>query len=166
MGTISWTRGDGPLVQFAAGFEQKLVGRGYQPGGVAVQLGLMRQLNRWLAEAGVAVGDLTPARVEQFVAARAARGRRRVPTLASAALLLGYLAELEVVDAMSAPVQTARDRLLTDYREYLLGERGLTPATAPRYVWFAKWFLAQRVSRTQRCRVRVVSRPSTGRGNS
>jgi integrase/recombinase XerD len=148
MGTISWTCGDGPLVQFAAGFERKLVGLGYRPGGAAVQLGLMGQLDRWLAEAGLAAADLSPARVEQFLAARRARGQRRVPTLASAALLLGYLAELGVVDAVSPPVQTACDRLLSDYREYLLGERGLTPQTVLRYQRFAKRFLAQRASRT------------------
>jgi integrase/recombinase XerD len=147
MATIAWTCGDGPLVGFAGGFERKLVGLGYRPGGVAMHLGLMRQLDRWLADAGLAVGDLTPARVEQFLAACRARGQRRVPTPASATALLAYLTELGVIDAGSAPVETARDRLLTDYRDHLLGERGLTSATALRYQRFAKRFLAQRASR-------------------
>jgi integrase/recombinase XerD len=147
MATIAWTRGDGPLVAFAGGFERKLVGLGYRPGGVAMHLRLMRQLDGWLAGAGLAVGDLTPARVEQFLVARRAGGQRRVPTLASATALLAYLTELGVVAAASPPVQSARDRLLTDYRQYLLGERGLTPETALRYQRFAKRFLAHRASR-------------------
>lgn len=148
MATISWIRGDGPLAAFAAGFERRLVGLGYRPGGVAMHLRLMRQLDRWLADAGLAVGDLTQVRVEQFLAACRARGQHRVPTLASATALLGYLTELGVVDAALVPVETARDRLLSDYRDYLLGERGLTSETALRYQRFAKRFLAQRASRT------------------
>jgi site-specific recombinase XerD len=148
MPTIAWTCGDGPLVEFAAGFERKLVGLGYRPGGVAMQLRLMRQLDRWLADTGLAVGDLTPERVEQFLAACRARGQRRVPTLASATELLAHLTELGVIDAGSPPVETVRDRLLSDYRAYLLGERGLTPESALRYQRFAKRFLAHRASRT------------------
>ena len=79
-------------VGFAAGFEQKLVGLGYRPGGVAMQLRLMRQLDRWLADAGLDADDLIPERVEQFLAACRARGQRRVPTLASGAALSRSLA--------------------------------------------------------------------------
>ena len=94
MSTIAWTCSDGPLVGSAAGFERKLVELGYRPGGVRMHLRQMRQLNRWLAEAGLAVGDLNPARVEQFLAARRASGQHRVPTLMSATALLTYLGEL------------------------------------------------------------------------
>jgi hypothetical protein len=99
MSTIAWTCGDGPLVGFTAGFEEKLVGLGYRPGGVAMQLRLMRQLDRWLADAGLDVDDLTPERVQQFLAACRAGGQRRVPTLASGTALVGYLTELGVMDA-------------------------------------------------------------------
>lgn len=145
MPKIAWKRGGGPLAVFAGGFEEKLVGQGYRPGGVATQLGLMRQLDRWLAGAGLAAGDLTAARVEQFIAACRSRGQRRVPTLAGAGALLAYLIELGVIDGSSPPVVSARDQLLADYRRYLLGERGLTPQTTLRYLRFAKRFLAQRV---------------------
>ena len=89
MPTIAWTCSDGPLVGFAGGFERKLVELGYRPGGVARHLRLMRQLNRWLADAGLAVGDLDRQRVEQFLAVCRTRGQRRVPTLVSATALLG-----------------------------------------------------------------------------
>ena len=69
-----------------------------------------------------------------------------MPTLASATALLEYLTGMGVVEAESPPVQTARDRLLADYRAYLLDTRGLTSVTALRYQRFAKRFLAQRTS--------------------
>jgi site-specific recombinase XerD len=108
----------------------------------------MRQLDRWLADAGLAAGDLSAARVEQFAAECRARGQRRAPTLAGAATLLEHLTELGVIDATSPPARTAREQLLADYSEYLLGGRGLTPVTVLRYLRFAKRFLAQRASRT------------------
>ena len=60
MSTMAWTCSDGPLVGFAAGFERNLVELGYRPGGVRMHLRLMRELNRWMAEVGLFVGDLNP----------------------------------------------------------------------------------------------------------
>ena len=146
MGTVAWIRGDGPLVRFASGFELKLVGLGYRPATVSRYLGLMGQLNRWLADEGLGVGDLSPARVEEFLGVRRA-GRRRAPTLASLVPLLDYLSDEQVLPVAPAMVATARDELLAAYRHHLLRDRGLTPTTVLRYKRFAKRFLAQRASR-------------------
>jgi site-specific recombinase XerD len=112
-----------------------------------MHLRLMRQLNRWLVDGGLAVGDLNPQRVEQFLAACRGSGQHRVPTLVSATALLKYLDELGAVDAGSAPVETAHRQLLADYHKYLLEERGLTSATVLRYQRFTRRFLTQRASR-------------------
>ncbi len=146
MGTTGWMTGEGPLVPFAAGFEQELVLRGHKPGAIAKHLGLMGQLNRWMASADLAVCDLTPSVFEQFLAAARAGGRRRVPTMVSAATLLSHLAGRGVIDAADPVAATPRDRLLADYQKYLLDERGLTPGTVLRYERFAKRFLSQRSS--------------------
>ena len=61
-GTVSWTRGEGPLVAFAAGFWQELLGQGRTPGAARHHLVLMGQLNRWLADEGLGAGELTPCR--------------------------------------------------------------------------------------------------------
>lgn len=147
MGTIAWTRGDGPLVPFAGGYERKLLGLGHKPGAVQHYLGLMGQLNRWLAGEGLRVGDLTPAKVEEFLGARRAGGRRRVPTLASVAPLLDYLTDQQVVRMAAPAVVAPGDELLANYRHHLLHDRGLTPGTVLRYERFAKRFLSQRASR-------------------
>ena len=69
MPTIAWMCGDGPLVEFAAGFRGSWSGSATDRVGVAMQLRLMRQLDRWLADSGLTVGDLTQAWVEQFLEA-------------------------------------------------------------------------------------------------
>jgi hypothetical protein len=53
MGTVSWTRGDGPLVPFAEGFWRELLRLGHPPGGAKHHLVLMGQLNRWLLGEGL-----------------------------------------------------------------------------------------------------------------
>ena len=89
MSTIAWTCSDGPLVGFAAGFERKLVELGYRPGGVGMHLRLMRQLNRWLADAcGLSVIS-TRRGSRSFWLLVEPSGQHRVPTLVSATALLG-----------------------------------------------------------------------------
>ncbi|MFE3281267.1 hypothetical protein [Nocardia sp. NPDC059239] len=89
MGTTGWMAGEGPLVEFAAGFEQELLARGHKPGAIAKHLGLMGQLNRWMTSTDLAAGDLGAAVLEQFLAEARASGRRRVPTMATASTPTG-----------------------------------------------------------------------------
>lgn len=147
MGTVAWTRGDGPLVTFAEGFRRELLRLGH-PAGVAKQhVLLMGQLNRWLLAEDLGVEDLTLAVAERFLASRRACGQRRVPTLASLAPLFGYLNDQHVL-APQARLRTARDELLSDYHDHLVRERGLTASTVLRYERFARRFLADRASGT------------------
>lgn len=148
MGTVSWTRGVGPLVPFADGFRQDLLGVGHPPAGAKHYLVLMGQLNRWLAGEGCEVGELTPEVAEEFLATRRARGHRRVPTLARLVPLFEYLKKQGVVPAEQPKPPTAREVLLARYHDYLVDDRGLMPSTVARYERFARRFLAQRASRT------------------
>lgn len=70
MGTVSWTRGEGPLVLFAEGFLRELLRQGHPPGGAKHHLVLMGQLDCWLSGEGLAAGDLTPVVAGQFLASR------------------------------------------------------------------------------------------------
>lgn len=91
MGTVSWTRGHGPLMPFADGFRRHLIGLGYPPGSAKHQLDLMGQLDHWLTAEDLAVGEVTQQICAQFLAARRVGGQRRVPTLVSLAPLVDYL---------------------------------------------------------------------------
>jgi site-specific recombinase XerD len=148
MGSVSWMRGTGPLVAFAEGFREELLGMGHPPAAVKHHVVLMGQLNRWLVSVDRGVDELTPGVVEEFLATRRARGQRRVPTLASVAPLFEYLTKQGVLQVEPPTPPTAREVLLDDYHDHLVHDRGLTPTTVVRYQRFARRFLAQRADRT------------------
>ena len=69
----------GPLAEFADGYRDELLRQGSTANSVVTHVVLMGQLSRWRAAAGVAVEDLTPTRIEEFLDSRRAGGQRRVP---------------------------------------------------------------------------------------
>jgi site-specific recombinase XerD len=110
---------------------------------VSGQLELMAHLSRWLAEQGLEPAGLTEKAAERFLAVR----RERDVSLRSwRALgpLVAYLRGLGVVPELVASADTPVERLLADYREYLLRERGLTAGSVAHWERIAKLFLAER----------------------
>jgi integrase/recombinase XerD len=137
----------GPLAQYAAGYGCWLVARGYSRWTVAHRLWQLELLSRWLEREGVSPGELTPAWVEGFLAARRAAGCSSWVAARSMALPLEYLRGLAAVPAMPGmPVlDDPLERLLADFGRYLLDERGLSEGTVRHYVPAARLFLASRV---------------------
>src|SRR5258708_33859196 len=72
---VSWVQRGGPLAEFADGYRDELVCRGFTANSVGTHVVLMGQLSRWMAGARVAVEDLTPARLEEFLDSRRAGGQ-------------------------------------------------------------------------------------------
>jgi integrase/recombinase XerD len=147
MGTVSWTRGDGPLVSFAYEFKEELIGLGYTPSVVKHYGVLMGQLNRWLGHQELVVGDLTRGKAEEFLASLQTGDQRRVPTMVTLGRLLGYLRGLQAAPPEEFKAPSPRDELVVRYQRHLIHDRGLTPKTVGRYVCFAKRFLAGRALR-------------------
>ncbi|HVA26381.1 MAG TPA: hypothetical protein VMW62_18555, partial [Chloroflexota bacterium] len=137
MGKIAWTRGEGPLVPIADGYRRELVRLGYSPNYMTIQLVLIGQLNRWLCDGGLTVGELTPDRAEEFFAARRARGQRRVPSRSLVSLFAYLQADGVVPPPLPAP-STVIDELLGEYHHHLIHERGVTSLTALRYERMAR----------------------------
>jgi integrase/recombinase XerD len=134
----------GPLARYAPGYGSWLAERGYSGWSVAHRLWQLDLLSRWLEREGLRPSELTPERVEAFLAARRAAGYSTWLSVRSTALPLGYLRELGLVPAVAAPavVDDPLDRLLADYSRYLFEERGLTEHTVlVRYVPDARLFL-------------------------
>ena len=52
---VSWVQRGGPLAEFADGYRDELVHRGFTANSVVTHVVLMGQLSRWMAGAGVAV---------------------------------------------------------------------------------------------------------------
>jgi len=131
----------GVLVPYAPGFRAWLVERGYRPATVEDQVWLMAYLSRWLTEQG-----LKPAAFDGEAAERFQRSRReRYSHLTGARALrplLGYLRGLGVVPE---PViaDTPVERLLADYRDYLVRERGLVAGSVRLRERVARAFLVE-----------------------
>jgi len=147
MGRPSRVRVTGPLAPYAAGFRQELARQGYRPHAASNQLQLMAHVSRWLASRGLGVEELTPARVEEFLAHRRAEGYTLWLSAKAMAPVLGYLRGVGVVPtpAPAAPA-TEAEQLQEHYRAYLIEERGLASGTVASYLHVARLFYAARAT--------------------
>lgn len=132
-----------PLSGFRDGFRRRLDELGYRPGSAADQMRLMTDLGYWMTREDVQVAGLDSAAVARFLSARRAEGKRVHRTPRALVPLLGYLAELGVVEpAGAAGGVSPAEGLLDDYRCYLVRERGLASGTVRGYVEDARLFLS------------------------
>ena len=132
----------GPLARYVPGYGSWLAARGYSRWTVSHRLWQLELLSRWLGREGLSVGELSPERVQEFVASRRAAGYSTWLSVRSTALPLEYLRELGIVAAAaSVVVDDPIERMLADYARYLLDERSLTDRTVVRYVWIARLFV-------------------------
>lgn len=136
----------GPLAPYADGFRSELARLGYVPGGsIEHQVWVMAQLSRWLLGEGLGVVDVTPLRIEQFLAARRANGCRQPLGERVLSPLLGYLRDQNVLPPPTpATASTPVEELLQRYQRYLVEQRDLAPRTVPDYVSLARRFLNDR----------------------
>src|SRR5258708_18058017 len=109
---VSWVERGGTLAESVDGDRDELVCRGLTGNSVVTRVVLMGQLSRWMAGARVAVEDLTPARLEEFLDSRRAGGQRRVPTARVLGPLLAHLHAAGVVGPPSAGPATPPGGLL------------------------------------------------------
>jgi integrase/recombinase XerD len=135
-------RVQGPLAPFAAGFVVELVGQGYRPGSMRRQLELMAHLSGWLAGQGLEPAGLAEETAERFLEVRRERdvGLRSRRALRP---LVGYLRGLGVIPERAVSADTPVERLLLDYRDYLVRERGLTAGSVGHWERVARLFLAE-----------------------
>ncbi|MGO9751533.1 MAG: hypothetical protein ACLP8S_30145 [Solirubrobacteraceae bacterium] len=103
----------------------------------------MAHLSRWLAGEDLAPSALSGEAIERF---RSARRERYAHLVGGRALdpLLGYLRGLGVVPEPPAVADTPVERLLRDYREHLVRERGLQACSVAHHEGVARLFLAGR----------------------
>lgn len=132
----------GPLAPFADGFKARLGELGYAPLTTVNELRLVLHVSRWLEARGLSAADLTPDRVDAYLAARRAAGYRSSTTARSLTQLVGCLTGS---GALSVPSHRASgspaDALLEAFEVFLIDERGLASCTAKAYVARARRFL-------------------------
>jgi integrase/recombinase XerD len=143
---VSWVQRGGPLAEFADGYRDELVRRGFTANSVVTHVVLMGQLSRWMAGVGVSAGALAPARIEEFLDSRRAGGQRRVPTARVLDPLLAHLRAAGVVGPPLAGPATPLGDLLDCYERHLVEDRGLAASTVVGYVGVARRFLSERTA--------------------
>lgn len=137
-------RVSGPLALFADGFREHLIEWGYSPWSAQFQMLLVAHLSRWMeVEEGLDVARLTPSAVERFLVERRWQGYVTKLSPVGVGPLLGYLDGLGVLPP-SEDASTAVDRLLEEFRRYLLEERALTVGSVALYGPVARLFLEAR----------------------
>jgi integrase/recombinase XerD len=132
----------GPLVLYVDGFRQELSEQGYAVGTVDRNVRILAHLSCWMEDERVVLGELTPGRVQEFVAQRRSEGYRDWLSVPAVGPLMGYLRRRGVVPEPEAAVpRGAVDWMLEEYSRYLVTERGLTPGVVRKYRLVARGFL-------------------------
>lgn len=139
-------RKPGSMEPFIEGFGLRLVELGYTPGSARGLLKGVGQLGRWMTLESVEVGQLDAEAITAFTSARWVDGFKRVPSRSSLALLLDYLREVGVVVAEVPAPMSVLDRMVDEYRHWLIIDRGLAQMTVVRYESLARRFLRERVA--------------------
>ena len=136
----------GPLVPYVAGFRTELEAQGYRPNAVGCQLYVLAHMSRWLESKDLGPGDLTPEVAREFLVARRAAGYTLWLSEKGVAPLLAHLRSVGAapLPQPAAPTTSPAERLLAEFRSYLVGERGLAAATVASDIYIARLFLAGR----------------------
>jgi len=140
-------RGKNPVTVLSKGLDEDLRRQGYRPGTIWKQRKLLNDLICWLQVQQLAMGDLSMAQVDRFMADRRASGVRKLKTRKALGPILGHLRGLRLVPAAEAAVEDDPARaILNRYRQFLTTERGLVAVTALRYVDCLRPFLGRRMA--------------------
>ena len=109
--------------------------------GRAEQLYLLAHVSRWMESEGLGVAALTLGNLPRYFVWRRQQGSLSSLSPLSLRRLLGYLDGLGVLplaDAVISPV----DRLLGEFQNYLVRERGMMANSAAKYDPTARLFLS------------------------
>jgi integrase/recombinase XerD len=124
-----------PVMALSNGLDEDLWRQEYAPGTIWKQRRLLNDLIGWLQGQQLAMGDLSMAQVDRFMADRRAAGVRKLKTRKALGPILGYLRGLELVLTVETPVEDDPAQvILRRYRQFLATERGLAAVTTARYV--------------------------------
>lgn len=124
----------GPLAPYVSGFAEELLRQGYTRTSAEQHVCFIAHLDRWMSAEGLRLDELGASVVERYLAQRRSAGYVEYRSAKAMRPLLEFLTPLGVLpDTEEVPLGPVEE-LLAQYRDYLLTERGLTPATAQGYV--------------------------------
>ena len=135
----------GPLEPHVIGFAEELLRQGYSRSSAGQHVCFIAHLDRWMSVAGVGLGELSGSVIERYLDERRAAGYVEYRSVRALRPLLDFLAPLGVLPVPAEVRLDAVEELLCRYRDYLLGERGLTAGTVRGYVDCVRPFVAGRL---------------------
>ena len=138
-----WRLRSGILGAHLESFAEHLANCGYAAATVRSQLILLGHFNQWLVRRRRGLGELNDELVGKFV-----HERRRLGKWRRESVVHQFLTHLRTHGVISSPTpvidETPLGRLLHQYEQYLVLERGLAPATVTNYSGFFRGFLTER----------------------
>lgn len=123
------SRVEGPLAGFAVGYESWLAAKGICRRAIRDRIWQFWYLSEWLGGRGLSAADLGRCRAEEHLAERREAGCIERGTPSSLRWPLEYLREIGVAPPETEHPQGPVDRLLANYREYMLLERRFAART-------------------------------------
>lgn len=138
---VAAVRVRGPLAPYAREFRVLLTERGYTPLTQVRQLQVMVHLSKWLRAGELDVGDLTSARVDEYLARRRTEGYSSFCSRASLTPLLRVLGNRGAPLVEPTLPESEIGVLLAGYGRFLREERGLAASTTAAYVLRARRFV-------------------------
>jgi integrase/recombinase XerD len=143
MSTACRVRVTGPLAMYADGFRADLAARGDAAGSAERNLRTLAHVSRWMDGQGLSAGQLSAARLGEFLQARRREGYHHALFSRAVMPLVSYLRRAGVAAVPAeAGAGGAVERVVGEYRRYLVSERALTAAVVRKYTRLAREFLA------------------------
>ena len=134
----------GPLGRAIDGFAAWLAIEGYACRSAAAKLRFVGHLSRWLEREELGVEALDEQRVEAFLLARGPNSGRRGKATTGRQLLCYLRGSGVIPAAVARPCSDAPiERIERTYERFLVGERGVSPATVTNYLPIVRAFLAE-----------------------
>jgi site-specific recombinase XerD len=130
----------GPLAPYADGFWAELQRQGYAPLSASSVLRVVAHFSRWLQDHKLSLDQLSEETVATFMADRRREGYTQLLTPQALAPLIEHLERIGIQIRRTTVVETAIDRLIRDYAEYLACERCVGPSAVRHYTDFAREF--------------------------
>jgi integrase/recombinase XerD len=143
MSTACRVRVTGPLAMYADAFRADLAARGYGAGSADRNLRTLAHVSRWMDGRGLSVSQLSAARLEEFLEARRGEGYHHALSIRAVMPLVSYLrrAGVAAVPLAAGAGGGPLERVIEEYRRYLISERALTATVVRKYTRLAREFL-------------------------
>ena len=132
----------GPLAPHFDAYLKQIEQEGFLPSSAPMQMYAIARFSNWLHNRRLDLQQVNEATVERFL--QRDPGIIHSGEVAPLRRLLAMLRKIEVTPAKPPQPRNDQQRLIDEYRRYLLQERGLAEASLLNYIPFAEQFLSDR----------------------